>query len=38
MTIVKEKIISREMEAVIVYESDNVIAFADHDLSTLGIY
>ena len=29
MTIV-EKIVRREMEAVIVYESDDVIAFADH--------
>ncbi|MEZ9432854.1 HIT family protein [Vibrio lentus] len=35
MTIV-EKIVSREMEAVIVYESDNVIAFADHDPINFG--
>ena len=30
MTIV-EKIVSREIEAAIVYESDDVVAFADHN-------
>lgn len=35
MTIV-EKIVSRELEAVIVYESRNVIAFADHDPINFG--
>ena len=35
MTIV-EKIVSREIEAVIVYESDDVIAFADHNPINFG--
>jgi len=35
MTIV-EQIISREIEAVIVYESSNVIAFADHEPINFG--
>ncbi|WP_434565687.1 HIT family protein [Vibrio chagasii] len=35
MTIV-EKIVRREMEAVIVYESDDVIAFADHNPINFG--
>ena len=35
MTIV-EKVVSREIEAVIVYESDNVIAFADHNPINFG--
>jgi histidine triad (HIT) family protein len=35
MTIV-EQIISRELEAVIVYESEDVIAFADHDPISIG--
>lgn len=35
MTIV-EQIVSRELEAVIVYESEHVIAFADHDPINFG--
>lgn len=35
MTIV-EQIVAGEMEAVIVYRSDNVIAFADHDPINVG--
>lgn len=35
MTIV-EQIVSREIEAAIVYESENVIAFADHDPINFG--
>ncbi|MER2496903.1 HIT family protein [Vibrio neptunius] len=35
MTIV-EKIVSREIEATIVYESNDVIAFADHDPINFG--
>ncbi|CAH6880741.1 HIT family hydrolase [Vibrio chagasii] len=31
-----EKIVSREIEAVIVYESDDVIAFADHNPINFG--
>ena len=35
MTIV-EKIVSREIEAAIVYESDDVVAFADHNPINFG--
>ncbi|NVK32121.1 MAG: HIT family protein [Gammaproteobacteria bacterium] len=33
---VVQKIVSRELDAVIVYESDEVIAFADHDPINFG--
>ncbi|KOF25723.1 HIT family protein, partial [Vibrio parahaemolyticus] len=31
MTTIVEQIVNREIDSVIVYESDQVIAFADHD-------
>jgi histidine triad (HIT) family protein len=36
MATIVEQIVSREIEAVIIYESPNVIAFADHDPINFG--
>ncbi|MPW30018.1 HIT domain-containing protein [Agarivorans sp. B2Z047] len=36
MTTIVEKIVSREIKAVIVFESEDVIAFADHDPINIG--
>ncbi|MDO6765146.1 HIT family protein [Agarivorans sp. 1_MG-2023] len=36
MTTIVEKIINREIEAAIVFESEDVIAFADHDPINIG--
>ncbi|MCR9616089.1 HIT family protein, partial [Vibrio antiquarius] len=36
MTTIVEQIVNREIDSVIVYESDQVIAFADHDPINFG--